>query len=113
MIHLDYRTAAEINQAISFHYEAIKGLISYQIRDGKDILVIHNANDKVVKLVLPKDSGWDVVVSNEGSGTETITSYKGGAGIKCTNHSLYKNESTENVSSFQSFMNTVNGFTTN
>ena len=108
-------TAAEINQAISFHYEAIKGLISYQISDGKEILVIHNANDKVVKLVLPKDSGWDVVVSNEGSGTETITSYKGGAGIKVAAHEsliLYKNESTENVSSFQSFMNTVNGFTT-
>lgn len=107
-------TQAEINNALRFGYKAITGVISYEIDAENQILVIHNANDKKIKLELPKGSGWDLVSNKDVAGTNVIKTYKGGQGVTLDAHEsliLYKNDQIGDVTGLDAFMTSIGGYT--
>lgn len=107
-------SSAAIKESLVFGYKPLKGVIAYQISDDQKILVIHNANKKSVKLELPKDSGWDIYVNDKLADIESLGTYKGGKGIKVPSNGsliLIENKDVSSVSSFNSFMNSMQGYT--
>ncbi|MBN2504423.1 MAG: type I pullulanase, partial [Bacilli bacterium] len=97
-------TATEIIDNMAFLYEDKEGLIAYTIvnddsLDAYDtILVAHNASDDEVKVRLPKDGGWVLIVDGDDAGTEQLSTYLGGSKLTITPHSsyvLYQDQSIE------------------
>lgn len=91
-------TKEEINEKVSFLYEDQKSVIAYQVKGDKDLLIIHNANVKRVKLTLPNKHGYDVLVNKDTAGLTAIKSYKAGEPIKVNAHEsliLIENTDTE------------------
>lgn len=79
-------TKEEINAKVSFLYEDQKSVIAYQVKGDKDLLIIHNANSKRIKLTLPKEYGYDVLVNKDKAGITTIKTYKAGEPIRLNTH---------------------------
>ncbi|QWB95757.1 type I pullulanase [Mycoplasmatota bacterium] len=102
---LSMDTSQEITDNLSFVFDE-KGVIAYTIKNTssndtyENMLVIHNANSKTVKLKLPKNGGW-VLVGNENTvGDESIETYLGGSKIKVSANSsyiLYQDTSIEDI----------------
>lgn len=112
----DFRlsTKEDIIEKVSFVYEAFPGVLSYRIEGNKEILVLHNPTNKTLKIKLPTNHGYDLLVNKHTAGTDIIASYKAGQGIKVSPHEtivLYENESTETVSSWSAWIQSLNGYT--
>jgi len=95
--HASFRmtNSTDILANLDFLYEDNEGVIAYSLTNDAsadaydNILVIQNANDKNVRLKLPANGGWVVVVNNEDAGTESLETYKGGQTVKFAEHSTY------------------------
>ncbi|MFA6801298.1 MAG: type I pullulanase [Acholeplasmataceae bacterium] len=92
---LSMDTAEEITANLSFVYDDEDGVIAYTIKNEasndtyENMLVIHNANDKAVKLKLPTGGGWVLVGNQDGVSDDTINTYLGGSKIKVAANSSY------------------------
>lgn len=81
-------SANDIVQNLNFVYEDQEGMIAYTIENTasgdayKTILVIHNANEKLVRIRLPKNGGWVIVVNGDDAGTQSLGTMKGGSTLK-------------------------------
>lgn len=106
--HASFRmtTALDVTANLEFVYEDKTGVIAYTITNEasadayETILVIHNANEKVTRLSLPKNGGWVAVVNGEDAGTTTLDTYKGGETLRVAANSsmvLYQDVSIPDV----------------
>ena len=88
-------TAADVIANIDFVYEKTSGVIAFTIAndasedDYETILVIHNANSANVKLKLPRNGGWVVVVNEQAAGTGTLSTHEGGARLTVAPNATY------------------------
>lgn len=93
-----FQTKEEIQANVSFLYEDYKSIIAYNIKGDQNILVIHNNNPKSVKITLPKEHGYDILVNNEIETLTPTTSYKANQPIRLKPHEsmiLLQNNDTE------------------
>jgi pullulanase len=92
----------DVASYLSFVYENITGMIAYTISNdavdgGHDLLLIaHNANSKAIRITLPKEGGWVMIMNGEQAGTEEIATFKGGSRLSIPAHTsvvLYQDPS--------------------
>ncbi len=78
-------TASQIQANLSFIHQDIEGVIAYTITNDASndpwdhIFVAHNANQKNVRLRLPDQGGWVMVVNGETAGVEELSTHLGGS----------------------------------
>ncbi|MCK4551669.1 MAG: type I pullulanase, partial [Tenericutes bacterium] len=87
--------SVDILANLDFVYEDEEGIISYSLTNTassdeyENILVIQNANDKNVRLKLPTNGGWVLIVDEDEANIEISDTYLGGETIKVAQHSTY------------------------
>ncbi len=95
--HASFRMteAQDVIDNIDFIYEDIDGVIAFQINNGasndelENIMVIHNANDKAVRIKLPSAGGYRVLVNGEEAGLEILETFKGNQSVRLSANSTY------------------------
>ena len=95
--HASFRMdqAQDIIDNLTFVYEDTTGLIAYTIKNDASsddlalLMVLHNSNQKAVRITLPKNGGWVEIVNGDDSGVTELTSYLGGQTIKLQPNSSY------------------------
>jgi len=95
--HASFRMteAQDIIDNLDFVYEDVNGLIAYTITNeasGDDfgiILVAHNANEKTVRVKLPTNGGWVLLVNDEDAGINSLDTYLGGQTLKIKANSSF------------------------
>ncbi len=71
-------SAAAIRQQLAFLPGAQPGVVSFLIAgQGRDVVVIHNANRHAVTAEIP-EGRWNIVVDAKSAGTRTLRSVRGG-----------------------------------
>ncbi|MEK3797239.1 type I pullulanase [Peribacillus sp. FSL H8-0477] len=74
-------TAKEIEKNVQF-FDAPKNVIAYRVTNPekaqakKQLIVIHNANNKDVKITLPKKGTWSILVNGQKAGTKELGKIK-------------------------------------
>ena len=87
--------AQDVIDNLTFLYDDLEGIIAYSITNNSsndsysNILVIQNANDKMVKIKLPTGGGWILITDDNTAGSDEITTYLGGSNIKVAEHSTF------------------------
>jgi len=103
---------------LTFAYSDLEGVIAYTITSdasGDDygtILVVHNANQKSVRIKLPTGGGWVEVVNGETAGEDILATYLGGKTLKVTANSsyvLYQDPSIEDYNPVPTIILSVSG----
>ncbi len=97
LTHSSFRMteAQDIIDNLDFVYEDVEGLIAYTITNeasGDDlgiILIAHNANEKNIRIKLPTNGGWVLLVNEEDAGINALDTYLGGQTLKISANSSY------------------------
>ncbi|MCK5732310.1 MAG: type I pullulanase [Tenericutes bacterium] len=95
--HASFRmdNSIDILANLDFVYEDEEGVIAYSLTNTassdeyENILVIQNANDKNVRLKLPTNGGWVLIVDEDEANIEIPDTFLGGKTIKVAEHSTY------------------------
>lgn len=95
--HASFRmpNAQDVLDNLSFIYTDVSGVIAYEIANGTSgdeytkIIVIQNANENAVDLVLPDSGDWVLVADKNQAGTDTIDTYYAGSTLSVDSHATY------------------------
>ena len=98
---LRLHTKEAIQNNLAFHYEDYRFALVYSIKGDNNLLVIHNTNIHPIKVVLPGDSGYNLIMNHEEAGLETLASFKAGEPVELKAHEsmiFVQNNDTEKFS---------------
>lgn len=111
-------SADAIQNNLSFIHEDLQGVIAYTIANTasndswETILVAHNANQNRVRLRLPDQGGWILVVNGETAGVEEISRHLGGSRLTIEANStvvLYQTSAIEDYNPWPMILLSVSG----
>ncbi|MDD5292742.1 MAG: type I pullulanase [Candidatus Izemoplasmatales bacterium] len=87
--------AQTITNRLTFVFEKSKGVIAYTLtgdesqEDEPNMIVIHNANRKDVRLRLPRGGGWVLLVNEDTAGVEALGTIDGGRRLTVVANATY------------------------
>ncbi|MDZ4196795.1 MAG: hypothetical protein U1C51_06030, partial [Candidatus Izemoplasmatales bacterium] len=88
-------TAQAIRDNLTFVYQDVNKVVAFTLSNTfsndtlETILVVHNGNDSSVKIKLPTNGGWVVIVNGEDAGVDELETFKGGQTVSLSANATY------------------------